>query len=171
MKIKIILLLSGLVAANVCFGQIADPAHTTILSKELSEDCMVCHVCEKGEVPSKVNPRLKQCNRPFSPKNPSTQDIVIIDRLVEKYDAVVFAHSLHANMSSMSGGCTNCHHFTQNVNDIQSCGTSGCHSDAIGQLSSLSALSTSYNKSSEISQYKTTQDIVKNANSGKCKLW
>ncbi len=129
MKIKIILLLSGLVAANVCFGQIADPAHTTILSKELSEDCMVCHVCEKGEVPSKVNPRLKQCNRPFSPKNPSTQDIVIIDRLVEKYDAVVFAHSLHANMSSMSGGCTNCHHFTQNVNDIQSCGTSGCHSD------------------------------------------
>jgi len=75
----------------------------------------------------KSNPHLKQCIRPFASKSSSTQDIVIIDRLKEKYEPVVFAHSLHANMSSMSGGCTNCHHFTQNINDIQSCGASGCH--------------------------------------------
>lgn len=114
---------------SICYGQLIDPMHATHHGKELSEDCMICHVCKKGETPSSANPCLKQCARPFTPKNSSTQDIVIIDRLVDKYEPVVFAHSLHANMSSMSGGCTNCHHFTQNIDDIESCGSSGCHTD------------------------------------------
>ncbi|NHZ85558.1 MAG: hypothetical protein GWP19_06725 [Planctomycetia bacterium] len=129
MKIKIILAFSILILVNISHEQLVDPMHTTHHGKELSQECMVCHRCEKGQFPTKANLCLQQCTRPFLPKATATQDVVIIDRLMNKYEPVVFAHNLHATMSAMSGGCNNCHHFTQSIDDIKSCGTSGCHSD------------------------------------------
>ena len=115
---------------GVCFGQLIDPDHAIHHGNELSQECLECHVCKKGEIPSEKNPCLKQCSRPFQINNTKTQDVVIIDKLVEKYEPVVFMHGYHANMSSMSGGCLNCHHYTQSIEDITSCGASGCHDDS-----------------------------------------
>lgn len=129
MKIKMILAFSILILGNISQGQLVDPMHTIYHGKELSQECMVCHDCEKGQFPTKANLCLLQCARPFSLKGVATRDIVIIDRLVDMYEPVIFAHNLHATMSAISGGCNNCHHFTQSTEDIQSCGTSGCHSE------------------------------------------
>jgi len=38
-------------------------------------------------------------------------EIVEINQLVERYEASMFTHRLHAEMSEMSGGCAICHHF------------------------------------------------------------
>lgn len=129
MKVKIITVLSILVLGNMCLGQLVGPIHTTHHGKKLSQECMVCHKCENGKFPTKADLCLQLCSRPFFPQNATVQDIVIIDRLVDKYEPVVFAHNLHANMSAMSGGCYNCHHIAQSVEDIQFCGASGCHSE------------------------------------------
>jgi hypothetical protein len=127
MKIKLILAFSVLLLGNICFGQLIDPLHSISRGKEIIQECIVCHSCEIGQIPTKENPCFQQCLRPLSAKDVTTYDIVIIDRLVEKYEPVIFAHNLHATMSAMSGGCNNCHHYSQSVDDIQSCGTSGCH--------------------------------------------
>ncbi len=129
MKIKIIFAFSILIFGNISQGQLVDPMHTTYHGKELSQECMVCHNCEKGQFPTKTNLCLQQCAR-SSLESALTNDIVIIDRLVDKYEPVIFAHDLHATMSAMSGGCENCHHFAQSEDEIQSCGTSGCHSES-----------------------------------------
>ena len=127
MKITIIPVFSFLIVGNICLGQLVDPLHETIQGKEITQECMVCHRCEEGQFPTKANLCLQQCLRPFSTKGVTTNDIVIIDRLVDKYEPVIFAHNLHATMSEMIGGCNNCHHFAQSADDIQSCGTSDCH--------------------------------------------
>ena len=128
MKIKIILVLSLLLAGNICLGQLVDPMHATQHGKEISQECMVCHKCDGGQFPTKANLCLEECTRSSSESAP-TNEIVIIDRLVDKYEPVIFAHALHATMSTMSGGCENCHHFSESEEEIQSCGTSGCHSE------------------------------------------
>jgi len=127
MKITIIPVFSFLIVGNICLGQLVDPLHETIQGKEITQECIVCHRCEEGQFPTKANLCLQQCLRPFSTKGVTTNDIVIIDRLVDKYEPVIFAHNLHATMSGMIGGCNNCHHFAQSADEIQSCGTSGCH--------------------------------------------
>ena len=130
MNLKITLILTVLIVGNICIGQIKliDPMHDTHHRKELSQECMACHKCDSGQFPTKANLCLQQCIR-LSSAFVSTNDIVIIDRLVDKYEPVIFAHELHASMSAMSGGCENCHHFSKSADEIQSCGTSGCHSE------------------------------------------
>ena len=52
-------------------------------------------------------------------------DVIKIDKLVSKYQPVTFSHKVHAQMSEMSGGCANCHHY--NISGpILPC--SDCHS-------------------------------------------
>ena len=119
MKIKIILVLGLLLAGNICLGQLVDPMHGTQHGKEISQECMEGHKCDSGQFPSRANLCLRVCTRPSSEESATTHDIVIIDRLVDKYEPVIFAHALHANMSAMSGGCENCHHFSENEEAIQ----------------------------------------------------
>jgi len=48
-------------------------------------------------------------------------EIVIIDHLADLYRPVVFAHNLHAEMSNMTGGCENCHHYSEQSGSIPAC--------------------------------------------------
>jgi hypothetical protein len=57
-------------------------------------------------------------------------DIVIIDRLAQFYGPVPFSHKIHADMSEISGGCTNCHHNPEEGGQIAACVT--CHVPANG---------------------------------------
>ena len=88
-------------------------------------DCQTCHKCK---FPTAKDPCLWPCARfelmstyKFSDKYP---DKVTIDRLEKIYEPVVFSHGIHAEMSNISGGCIQCHHYSTN-NEIHPCGD--CH--------------------------------------------
>jgi len=89
-------------------------------------DCKTCHACE---VPTKQNPCLVACPRNEmitvhqSPEEGPVE--IVIEKLKDKYLPVNFSHKVHAQMSEMSGGCANCHHYNT-AGPIISC--SECHS-------------------------------------------
>jgi hypothetical protein len=89
-------------------------------------NCNTCHTCD---VPTKQNPCLVECPREGMVTVHQTAeegpDVVIIDKLVDKYLPVNFSHKTHAQMSEMSGGCANCHHYNT-AGPILAC--SDCHS-------------------------------------------
>jgi len=88
--------------------------------------CKTCHTCD---VPTKQNPCLVECPRTemITVHQTAEQgpDIIKIDKLVNKYLPVTFSHKTHAQMSEMSGGCANCHHYNT-AGPILAC--SDCHS-------------------------------------------
>lgn len=88
--------------------------------------CKTCHICD---VPTKQDPCLLPCPREEMITVHQTAEegpnIIIIDDLVDKYQAVSFSHKVHAQMSEMSGGCANCHHYNT-AGPILHC--SDCHS-------------------------------------------
>jgi len=47
-----------------------------------------------------------------STTQPAIRDVVILNELVDKYEAVPFSHQVHARMSAMWNGCETCHHHT-----------------------------------------------------------
>jgi hypothetical protein len=53
--------------------------------------------------------------------------VVIIDQLAHYYEPIVFAHRLHAEMSDMTGGCENCHHYSDQAGVIPPCRE--CHDE------------------------------------------
>jgi len=86
--------------------------------------CISCHVeAHPGEGGSV---KLRSCSRhthtdklpPISTKN--APDVFILDQLSEIYVPVVFPHRLHAEMETMSNGCSGCHHHSQ-PDRIQPC--------------------------------------------------
>lgn len=88
-------------------------------------DCQTCHKCK---YPTAKDPCLWPCARfelmrtyKFTDEYPA---IVSIDRLENLYEPVVFSHRIHADMSQISGGCIQCHHYSTN-NEIRPCGD--CH--------------------------------------------
>lgn len=90
-------------------------------------DCQTCHKCK---YPTAKDPCLWPCARfelmstyKFSDQYPAS---VTIDRLEKHYEPVVFSHGIHADMSQISGGCIQCHHYSTN-NEIRPC--ADCHSD------------------------------------------
>ena len=89
-------------------------------------NCKTCHTCD---VPTKQDPCLVACPRNEmvtvrqSPEE--GPNVVILDELVDKYQPVTFSHKVHAQMSEMSGGCANCHHYNTS-GPILKC--SECHS-------------------------------------------
>jgi len=96
-------------------------------------DCSQCHKCDK---PTKDNPCLKPCPRPFRDKDSGKKmtategpEFVILNELEDLYDPVVFSHKLHADMANMSGGCVACHHFTPTNQAHPPC--KDCHSPEI----------------------------------------
>ena len=93
-------------------------------------DCSLCHDCKN---PTKKNPCLKVCPRPFHDREVGKKlssdqgpDFVVLDVLEELYDPVVFSHKTHAEMANMSGGCVSCHHFTPTNQSHPPC--KECHS-------------------------------------------
>ena len=88
--------------------------------------CKTCHTCD---VPTKQNPCLVVCprNEMITVRQTPEQgpDIIKIDNLVNKYQPVTFTHKIHAQMSEMSGGCANCHHYNT-TGPILAC--ADCHS-------------------------------------------
>ncbi len=93
---------------------------------QMDFNCKTCHVCE---VPTEDDPCLIICPR-FSmtkeyPSPDSITQVILIDKLEERYTPVVFTHKLHAQMSEMTGGCLGCHHYNT-LGPILSC--SACHS-------------------------------------------
>jgi hypothetical protein len=88
--------------------------------------CKTCHICD---VPTTQNPCQRPCPREEMITVHQTAeegpDVIKIDKLVSKYQPVTFSHKVHAQMSEMSGGCANCHHY--NISGpILPC--SDCHS-------------------------------------------
>ncbi len=83
--------------------------------QEIVNTALNCKSCHVSEYPTKNDPGLFNCPRGgmvsvyHSPQEgPQT---VVIDEMSENYAGVVFSHRVHAEMSGMSSGCTNCHHY------------------------------------------------------------
>ena len=96
----------------------ADQTHRQAVSA-----CSQCHTCE---APTAEDPCLVDCPRHgghFYGKHTVGEgpDVVVIDQLAELYKPVVFAHKLHAGMADMNGGCTNCHHYSEQTGEIPPC--------------------------------------------------
>ena len=95
-----------------------------------STECRDCHLCDN---PTQTDPCLIDCSRDLhvpdwhDMETLHSPDVVILDRLVDLYEAVTFDHKAHAEMSGMGGNtCRLCHH--ENVShEIQCC--CDCHPD------------------------------------------
>ncbi|MBK7630909.1 MAG: hypothetical protein IPJ23_09430 [Ignavibacteriales bacterium] len=78
---------------------------------KLNISCKTCHTCE---VPTKNEPCLVICPREkittVYQKPEQTPELFIIDELSDRYSPVYFSHKIHAQMSSLGGGCEGCHH-------------------------------------------------------------
>ena len=95
---------------------------------KLNINCKTCHTCD---VPTKSDPCLVICPRNKIPtvyqKPEQTPEIIVIDQLSKRYGPVYFSHRIHAQMSTMSGGCETCHHHNTS-GPIMKC--SNCHQDS-----------------------------------------
>ncbi len=120
---------AGLLAATAT-AQVMDPAHrnpTPAKTPTTASNCTDCHSCE---TPTHENPCLQSCRRhgaQFLGKHETDEgpEVVVIDQLANLYGPVVFAHKLHAGMSAMTGGCTNCHHSSPATGKVPPC--RDCH--------------------------------------------
>jgi hypothetical protein len=101
--IVIVLLLSGV---NLC-----QTTMRRISTKGITE-CKNCHTCD---VPTRQNPCLIECPRnelvTIKHQPEEAPEVIIMNRIDDKYDPVIFSHKIHAQMSLMSGGCESCHHY------------------------------------------------------------
>ncbi len=114
------LLLLVIFLTSIIYSQVKDHS-------QLDINCKTCHACE---VPRKDDPCLIACPR-FSiiKEYPSPEigpDVIVINKLENKYTPVIFSHKLHAQMSEMTGGCLGCHHYNT-LGPILSCNK--CHSE------------------------------------------
>ena len=130
MKKLYILFTVFIFAGTLINGQLVEPNHPKDHTRgitQMNDYCRTCHVCEN---PTKFNPCLEQCAR-HGAQFSSTKSfeagpkIVIIDKLSKLYKPVIFSHELHASMSDMSGGCTLCHHYSEDSGEIPACDK--CH--------------------------------------------
>ena len=128
--ILIILACLAAVAAVAAPAQLMDPSHRNATTEKpagkaatSATDCAACHSCV---TPTHENPCLKSCRRhgaQFQGRHTTDEgpEVVIIDQLANLYGPVVFAHQLHARMSAMTGGCTNCHHYSPPTGKVPPC--------------------------------------------------
>jgi len=93
------------------------------MQPEPPQDCVNCHECAH---PTSVDPCLRPCSRgklaEFDPM--IGPDTCVLDDLENEYAPVIFGHRLHAEMSPMGQGCTNCHHYSD-PGEITAC--KNCH--------------------------------------------
>ncbi|MEO8232455.1 MAG: cytochrome c3 family protein, partial [Ignavibacteriota bacterium] len=95
---------------------------------KLKINCKTCHTCD---VPTKSDPCLVICPREkiatVYQKPEQTPELITINQLSDKYGPVYFSHKIHAQMSTMGGGCETCHHHNTSGPILQ-CTT--CHSSS-----------------------------------------
>ena len=125
--------------ASLADDQVNDPGHPEEIPNSHRETtvsaCTTCHECAQ---PTHADPCLVTCPRHgghFFGQHQEDEgpEIVIIDQLADLYRPVVFAHRLHAGMSAMSGGCENCHHYSETSGAIPACRE--CHDETKGPVS------------------------------------
>jgi Class III cytochrome C family len=124
--LMILLLASGSALAGGK-EQVVDKNHPHERTKEgVSKPLATCESCHTCTNPTRKDPCLVPCPRYegyFHTDSGSDDgpDIVIIDQLADLYRPVIFAHKLHAEMSNMTGGCENCHHYSEKTGTIPPC--------------------------------------------------
>jgi hypothetical protein len=127
--LALILLLGLIVAAGVGLAsdQLVEENHphedSGAAPHQDRDYCAGCHACEE---PTREDPCLVSCPRhagKFVGKHHADEgpEVVLIDQLANLYEPVVFAHRLHADMSEMTGGCENCHHYSEESGIIPAC--------------------------------------------------
>lgn len=75
--------------------------------------CSICHTCEfptHGDMCLNKNFCIRSQSKSTASGLPA-EKLMVLDELEKVYDPVYFNHEKHAQMSQMSGGCENCHHF------------------------------------------------------------
>ena len=83
--------------------------------RNLNISCIQCHTCES---PTTGNECLKPCPNLTWAQSSSKHtvaeapDSMLLDKLVDQYEAVHFNHKIHAQMSDMNNGCQTCHHYS-----------------------------------------------------------
>jgi hypothetical protein len=100
----------------------------------VAPNCRDCHDCDR---PTKAQPCLNACPRHknnFTGQHKKSEgpEVVVIDQLADLYEPVVFAHGLHAGMSEITGGCENCHHYSEPGGAIPPCRQ--CHDPSAQQV-------------------------------------
>jgi hypothetical protein len=85
--------------------------------------CSECHACK---APSADDPCLRMCPRPRigAREFKRVADVLVMNELENEYERVVFPHKLHAEMTAMGVGCTDCHHYTA-TGEVTAC--KHCH--------------------------------------------
>jgi hypothetical protein len=89
--------------------------------------CSICHTCD---FPTSEDLCLNKhfclrSHRKASQVGLPDHDLMVLDELEKVYDPVYFDHDAHAQMSEMSGGCENCHHFIPPSSNHPAC--KECH--------------------------------------------
>jgi class III cytochrome C family protein len=121
------LLATATTAWAMDMAQVVEESHPSDLThQKASQTCASCESCHTCEQPTRQEPCLVNCPRYEGYFHSSYgvddgPDVVIIDQLADLYRPVVFAHKLHAEMSNMTGGCGNCHHYSEQSGSIPSC--------------------------------------------------
>jgi hypothetical protein len=134
-----ILALTVTPARTFAAGQAVDPNHPgEHATAEAPQKITACASCHKCDHPTEADPCLIDCPRHgghFYGEHQASEgpEMVIIDQLADLYRPVVFAHRLHADMSNMTGGCENCHHYSEQSGVIPPCRE--CHDETKGPVS------------------------------------
>ncbi len=126
------LLLIGLFYwSSASFANPTDGAHSTDQSGLF---CGECHTCDH---PSIQNPCLRTCPRhPVAEYDPSIgPETCVLNEIEDEYEPVIFAHKLHAEMSAMGHGCTDCHHYSDpgNITACRECHPRGISAENLKQ--------------------------------------
>jgi len=120
-RISSLLLISLFLISDLFSQQKIETKHS-----QFQIDCKTCHSCD---VPTKDDPCLLACPRvkmiKTYPTPESSPDVIIINKIEDRYNPVIFTHRIHAKMSELSGGCETCHHYNT-LGPILSCNE--CHS-------------------------------------------
>ena len=97
--------------------------HNKVLVKITRSLKLVVKHVTTCDVPTKSEPCLVVCPREkmvtVYQKPEQTPELIVIDRIVDRYGPVYFSHRIHAQMSNMGGGCEGCHHLNTSGTDIK----------------------------------------------------
>ena len=129
MKKQLKILLSVFVGITFCFAQTNPAQHHA----NFALDCQECHVCKKPtfEEPClKLFPEFKRTGITMHHTADEAPELLKIDVMSNIYEASIFTHKLHAEMSEMSGGCISCHHFNPPGKIV---GCKNCHEASINR--------------------------------------
>ena len=121
------------VTAGLCFMACGSPAlayDDYVPESGANPACSLCHTCDfptHEELCLSKNFCLRDKGANLMGGLPQAR-VMVLDELENVYDPVYFSHETHAQMSQMSGGCVNCHHFAPASESHPAC--KKCHTPA-----------------------------------------